>query len=81
MAPQTSSVRVDRLDAGGQYVTDRRSHGRIDSSVPPRLLNRGRLAVGGVPALHLELPAGAALLSRVRGTPGARRSARRWWSQ
>jgi Uma2 family endonuclease len=35
VSPQTSSVRVDRLDAGGQYVTDRRSHGRIDSSVLP----------------------------------------------
>jgi Uma2 family endonuclease len=35
VSPQTSSVRIDRLDGGGQYVTERRSHGRIDSIVLP----------------------------------------------
>lgn len=35
VSPQTSSVRIDRLDSGGQYVTERRSSGRIDSSVLP----------------------------------------------
>ncbi len=35
VSPQTSSVRVDRLDAEGQYVTDRRSQGRLESSLLP----------------------------------------------
>ncbi len=33
VSPQTSSVRVDRLDATGQYVTERRNQGRVESTV------------------------------------------------
>lgn len=35
VSPQTSSVRVDRLDATGQYVTERRNQGRVESTVLP----------------------------------------------
>ncbi|MGH8909698.1 MAG: Uma2 family endonuclease [Egibacteraceae bacterium] len=34
-SPQTRSIRVDRLDAGGLYRIDRYSSGRIDSAVLP----------------------------------------------
>ncbi len=37
VSPQTTSVRVDRLDPQGQYVTERRSQGRLDSTVLPGL--------------------------------------------
>jgi Uma2 family endonuclease len=35
VSPQTGSVRLDRLDAGGRYGTQRRSAGRMESTVLP----------------------------------------------
>lgn len=35
VSPQTTSVRIDRLDAGGQYVTERSSQGLVTSTVLP----------------------------------------------